>query len=153
MNERVKDSVSVSLELSLVTMLVNLLSCLLLSLSSSRSLSLVKSLLLLRIFPEGVCNFKPVPCHALTVETCGRNDSLPSRRLPSQSLWATFGRCYWKNGMEMHIFAIINNQQDKTGLLKISSEIFLCPNGRNMTQPQPVGTFLIFNYVQQVLNQ
>lgn len=69
-NEKVKDSVSVSLELSLVTMLVNLLSCLLLSLSSSHSLSLVKSLLLLRVFPEGVCNFKPVPCHKLAVETC-----------------------------------------------------------------------------------
>lgn len=51
MNERVKDSVSVSLELSLVTMLVNLLFCLLLLLSSSRSLRLVKSLLLLRVLP------------------------------------------------------------------------------------------------------
>lgn len=70
MNERVKDSVSVSLDLSLVTMLVNLLSYLPVSLSSSRSLGLGKSLLLLGVSLEEVCNFKPAPCHTLAVETC-----------------------------------------------------------------------------------
>lgn len=105
MNERVKDSVSVSLELSLVTMLVNLLSCLLLLLSSSRSLSLVKSLLLLRVLPVVVlpARLKPAPCHAHTVETF-MVVIMISFSADTPTFSVTLGN-FWKNGIEIPFFS------------------------------------------------